>query len=471
MEGDHAIKPANTVVAFSVQNKAGINAVATQLPADYAVLIIDLSGQIRFASPSAAQLFNLADATLPGQPITNLLPSLPFSSNDIEANLAFLDVWSNTADWQRIRANTLILEARLNRTEIAGQLLVIVQLRTAERQQAHIHLQNFIQPLIESEELLVVTDTSGKIVYVNPAFEKLSGFTLAEAMGRTLEEMLAWEKYPPLYARMWTELYAGKSFHGIFINRNKNQRLFHEERNARPFVNLEGRVTHYIFTGRDVSDREKLLQRLEHTANHDELTDLPNRHLFLDRFHRAQAHAARWTNGFALLLLDLDQFKSINDRFGHAAGDAALITVANRLSTCLRQEDTLARLGGDEFAILLTDLATLGDVIQVLDKIVSLLRKPFQFNGTKLSIQASIGVAFYPLDTLHTDILFNHADSAMYRAKVAGGNGYHIHHPHADHADDDATSGQYILLGQQDWARFGTTNTQNSSTTTEETPA
>lgn len=468
MEGGQAVKQSNTVVALGMPNKAGVNAAATLLPSEYAVLIIDLYGQIQFASPTAAQLFNRTGAALLGQPIASLLPSLPFISNDLEANVAYLDAWSHTAEWQRIRATNLPLEARLHRAEIAGRPFVVIQLRTAEKPQAHIHLQNFIQPLIGSEELLVVADTAGKIVFVNPAFEKLSGFTLVEALGRTLEEMLAWEKYPPLYAQMWAALYAGKSFHGIFINCNKNQRLFHEERNARPFVNLEGRVTHYIFTGRDVSEREKLLQRLEHTANHDELTDLPNRHLFLDRLHRAQTHAARWSNGFALLLLDLDHFKTINDRFGHAAGDTALVTVANRIGSCLREEDTLARLGGDEFAIILTEIATLDDVTQVLNKIVALLNKPFQFNGTKLSIQASIGVAFYPIDGLRTDILYNHADRAMYRAKAAGGNGYHIHHLHADHADDDATSGQYILLSQQDMPRFSSTNSYTNASTTEE---
>lgn len=469
MDGGSAAQKTNTVLSFTLPHQAADTAQADVLPADYAVLIIDLHGQIQFASANTNLLIDMPGVALQGSSIATLFPAFPLG-DDINANRNYLKNQSSTGDWRCIRLNNdnAILEFKLNRTEIGNQLLGIVMLRPIAKDMTHRHFQNFIKPLIDSEELLVVTETTGKIIYVNPAFETTSGYTLAEAAGQTLEDILAWEKYPPLYSQMWSTLCAGKSFHGIFINRKKDQRLFHEDRYARPFVNLGGGITHYIFTGRDVSDRERLLQRLEHTANHDDLTDLPNRHLFLDRIHRAQIHATRWENGFAVLLLDLDNFKAINDGFGHDAGDAALVTVANRVGTCIREEDTLARLGGDEFAIILTELATLQDVKQVLDKIVSLLRKPFQYQGSKLSIQASIGVAFYPADALRTDILFKHADSAMYHAKAAGGNRYHIFNPRLDLSDNDTTSGQYILLSPHDKARLGMINVQHSSSTVKE---
>ena len=454
MEGGKAVQQTNTVVSIAMPAPSGKRSTASAQSAEYAVLLFDLHGQIQFASPNAALLLHSSVDILHSESIASLIPSLPFGINDIQNQFVYPTARSATTNWQAIRVNSQALEARLTPTEIAGQQFVVLELRTAETDPANLQLQNFLHAHLEAQEMLVVTDTTGKIVYVNPAFEAASGFSFEEAIGHTLEDIIAWEKYPPLYTQMWSELGAGNSFHGIFINRKKDQHLFHEERFARPFVNPDGRVTHYIFTGRDVSEREKLIQRLEHLASHDVLTDLPNRHLFLDRLHQAQVHAARWSSGFTLLLLDLDNFKNINDQFGHAAGDAVLIAVANRLTACVREEDTIARLGGDEFAVILADTDPHNGVTQVLDKLVLELRKPIQFNNRELPAHASIGVAFYPLDSLHPDILFNYADSAMYHAKALGGDSYHYHHMHTHTTHDDASHHSNITFGRQLLAHF-----------------
>jgi diguanylate cyclase (GGDEF)-like protein len=173
-----------------------------------------------------------------------------------------------------------------------------------------------------------------------------------------------------------------------------------------------------------VSELVKVMQRLEHFANYDSLTGLPNRNLFMDRLQQAQAHAFRSGESFALMLLDVDQFKAFNDSFGHAVGDVVLQTAALRIKQCLRNEDTVARLGGDEFCLLLEKTALRRDVKKVLEKISVILREPFAVDGHNITMQASIGVAFYPEHGEDGHSLLKQADDAMYRVKAKGGNGY-----------------------------------------------
>ena len=313
-------------------------------------------------------------------------------------------------------------------TQMDGQALTVVELHRNEKLHTEWHLQRLIQNLGDWDEILVVTNTAGCITYVNQTFEEITGFSLSDAMGKSQMQLLGGEKNRQLYSQMWSRLQAGKSFRGIFHSRKKKARRFYEERYARPFVSEDGSIDYYIFTSRDVSERERLIQHLAHLANHDELTGLPNRHLFIDRLQQAQAQGARSAKGFCLLLLDLDDFKLINDQFGHAAGDAVLMSVAKRLRSCVREADTTARLGGDEFAIILNNIVSTDDVQQVLNNIITILRKPIMFAGLGLPSHASIGLAYYPQDSDEIEDLLNLADIAMYNAKAAGGNGFNTQH-------------------------------------------
>lgn len=309
--------------------------------------------------------------------------------------------------------------------ELDGRSLLLLELRTP---QTHADEGEKLRHFQEASELsgdaVAITDTEGLIVYVNPAFETLTGYSKDEFLGHAHAIVKADVHEAKSYAKMWEVLQANGTFRGQFVNRRKNGTLFYEDKIIRPFRNACGKTTHFIASGRDVSERVQILRRLEHFANYDGLTGLPNRNLFLDRLQQAQTHALRCGEGFVLMLLDIDQFKTINDRFGHAVGDAVLQTAASRLKQCLREEDTVARLGGDEFSLILEKAALRQNVKKVLEKITALLREPLTVDGQNISIQASIGVAFYPEHGEDGHTLPKHADSAMYRVKATGGNNH-----------------------------------------------
>lgn len=395
---------------------------------DYAVLLLDIHGHIQYMSNGAVSLLGSNARELIHSHVTALIPAIPLNPDSVDTNVKFLHAWSQTAVWHRVKANGQPFSARIDFTTLSDLPLVVLELRETDTNQTDMHLQQLIVNLDDSDEMLVVTDPMGKFEYVNHTFENITGYAFEEVIGHTFEEVLPWDGFSTIYAKMWEKLDAGNSFRGVFLNRNKYAQTFYEERYARPFINSEGKITNFIFTGQDVTKRVNMLHRLEHLAYHDELTGLPNRHLFMDRMQRLHAYASRAGNGFTLLCLDVDNLKSINDHYGHAAGDVVLVSAAKRLTGCIRDEDTVARLGGDEFAILLPGITEHGAVKIVLDKIMASLREPVLYSRVSLPTHVSIGVAYYPHDTQNTDLLLNLADVAMYNAKAAGGNCYYTHH-------------------------------------------
>lgn len=422
------------------------DSVTAHMQADYAVLILDIHGYIQYLSNGAVVLLGTHSRELLHHHITNLIPAIPLNPQTVNNNLKYLHAWSKKETWHRIKANAQQFSARIDLTTLGDLPLVILELRDSDANQTDMHLQQLIVNLDDSEEILVVTDTMGKFEYVNRAFERITGYAFEEVIGHTFEHIMHGDNYTGLYTKMWDRLDAGNSFRGVFLNITKYSQTFYEERYARPFINSEGKITNFIFTGQDVTKRVTMLQRLEHLAYHDELTGLPNRHLFVDRLNRLHAYAARAGNGFTLLCLDVDNLKSINDHYGHSAGDVVLVAVAKRLVGCIREEDTVARLGGDEFAVLLAGITEHVAVKIVLEKILASLREPVMYSRVSLPTHVSIGVAHYPLHTQHPELLLNLADMAMYNAKAAGGNGYYYTHDFSsgDSNDDNRANVQTI---------------------------
>jgi diguanylate cyclase (GGDEF)-like protein len=230
------------------------------------------------------------------------------------------------------------------------------------------------------------------------------------------------------YQGLWQTLEAGEIHREIFINRRKNGELYYEEKSISPLRDPgTGEITHYVSAGRDISERMRIQQRLDHLAHHDSLTELPNRLLLLDRLQRAMGRATRHGRQMAALFLDLDRFKQINDTLGHSTGDRLLRAVAGRLAKCLRQGDTVARLGGDEFAILLEDLDHPEDVAPILEKLMATMHHPFVLEGQEFFLSFSIGIGMYPQDGGDAETLLRNADTAMYRAKAEGRSGYRFY--------------------------------------------
>lgn len=397
-----------------------------------AVLLLDARGHIKYGSPAALSYFGVSLQVMSGKSVTSILPEFParpFASGD---SLAYLSsgFWNRGGKWWPCSGNDskgrkFQLEMTSMKLELEGRNFLLLELRRpqteADQQEKLCHIQEVSEL---SADAVVITDIEGVIVYVNAAFEALTGYPKEEAIGRTHAIVKTGMHDEEFYAHMWEVLQANTIFRGQFINRHKNGAHFHEDKIIRPLQDATGKTTHFIASGRDVSELVKVMRRLEHFANYDSLTGLPNRNLFMDRLQQAQAHAFRSGESFALMLLDVDQFKAFNDSFGHAVGDVVLQTAALRIKQCLRNEDTVARLGGDEFCLLLEKTALRRDVKKVLEKISVILREPFAVDGHNITMQASIGVAFYPEHGEDGHALLKQADDAMYRVKAKGGNGY-----------------------------------------------
>ena len=279
-----------------------------------------------------------------------------------------------------------------------------------------------------SENAVMIASTTGTITYINPAFESLTGFSSAELRGQNAAIFNAGAHNQRLfdYDDLWSALCEGqesKEFPHCFVNRKKNGEFFFMEQTIRPFVAPDGTITHYVLTGRDISERVLAIRHLAQQANHDHLTGLSNRNLFMDRLSQAFSQASRRNDRFALLYIDLDDFKEVNDKQGHTAGDELLRTAAMRLRQSVREVDTVARLGGDEFALILPDAKKREDVEKVARKIFQAFRDPVIWQDEPLAIRASIGASLYPDNADNCEQLIQHADKAMYEQKVAGGNG------------------------------------------------
>ena len=419
----------NSVVDMKPKKELHV-AFLTEAHLGRALLLLDVTGSIKYCSPAMLNGFGASLHELVGKPVTDLLPEFPISQSAPDGNLVYASFLFRNSQWRACsgidsQGRTLSLEATLMPLELEGRCLLLLELRTPH---AHANEEEKLLRIQEVSELsgdaVAITDADGVIVYVNPAFEVLTGYRKEEVLGRTHAIVKAGVNEEKLYAQMWEVLQANATFRGQFMNRHKNGTHFYEDKIIRPFRNACGKTTHFIASGRDVSDRVQIMRRLEHFANYDGLTGLPNRNLFMDRLQQAQAHTFRSGEGFTLMLLDIDHFKTINDTFGHATGDAVLQTAASRLKQCLREEDTVARLGGDEFCLILEKSVLRRDVKKVLEKISALLSESLTVDGHNISIQASIGVAFYPEHGEDSHTLLKQADSAMYRVKANGGNAH-----------------------------------------------
>jgi len=304
--------------------------------------------------------------------------------------------------------------------------LVFVQ-DIRERRHAEAEMRKLSGAVEQTADSVLITDRDGVIEYVNPAFERITGHTRAEAVGRTPRLLRSGKQGAAFYQKLWQTILAGETFSEVLINRRKDGSLYYEEKTITPLKDASGRITHFVATGKDVTERMQTQERLQYLAQHDALTELPNRLLFMDRLKQALARA-RWHQRLvAVLFIDLDRFKTINDTLGHDAGDRLLQQLGERFSRSVREGDTVARFGGDEFVILLDDVAGDKDVGMVAQKILDALAAPFTIGDRRLYITGSIGVSLFPGDGEDSGTLLKHADIAMYRAKELGKNTYQFY--------------------------------------------
>jgi diguanylate cyclase (GGDEF)-like protein/PAS domain S-box-containing protein len=271
-------------------------------------------------------------------------------------------------------------------------------------------------------ESILVTDAKNRIVSVNRAFTRMTGYTKEEVLGQN-PTLLASDRHgPEFFEEMWGQLQDGEDWQGEIWNRRKGGELYPQQTNISIVRNNEGEVANYVAVGIDIGKRKELEEILRKQAHFDPLTHLPNRMLFLDRLDVALQRGARRQGRLAVLYIDLDGFKPVNDTFGHDEGDRVLAHLGGLLNQCVRDEDTVARLGGDEFAILLTDLDSEERAIEVAERVLEKCRMQVEVEGVVLPITLSIGIAHYPRQGEERDRLLKLADMAMYQAKRGGKN-------------------------------------------------
>lgn len=296
-----------------------------------------------------------------------------------------------------------------------------------ERRREEAQMSQLSSAVEQAADIVVITDREGIIQYVNPAYEQATGYTRQEVMGQNANVVKSGEHGRSFYEEMWRAILAGRVFHGVLINRKKDGTQYHEEKTITPLVDTHGNIVRFVSTGKDISERKRAEAHLHHIAHHDPLTDLPNRTLLQDRLKQAMHESDRNERLVAMMFMDLDRFKTINDTLGHDTGDALLKAVAERLETCLRPGDTVSRLGGDEFGIVLSNVAHVDDVTAVAQKIMWQFKAPFRIGGRDLFISSSVGITLYPLDDQDATMLLRDSDAAMYHAKSLGGNTFQFY--------------------------------------------
>jgi diguanylate cyclase (GGDEF)-like protein/PAS domain S-box-containing protein len=277
-----------------------------------------------------------------------------------------------------------------------------------------------------AREGIIITDADARIVEVNDAFTRITGCSRAEALGQNPRILKSGRQAPEFYTAMWQALTEQGHWSGEVWNRRRNGEVYAELLTISAVRDAAGTTQNYVGLFTDITLIKDHQRELEHIVHYDALTRLPNRVLLADRLHQAMAQSQRRGQSLAVVYLDLDGFKAVNDQHGHEAGDELLICVARHMHDALRQGDTLARIGGDEFVAVLVDLADPCDCEPVLLRLLQAAARSVTAAETLLNVSASIGVTLYPQDEADADLLLRHADQAMYLAKQAGRNRYHL---------------------------------------------
>jgi diguanylate cyclase (GGDEF)-like protein/PAS domain S-box-containing protein len=280
------------------------------------------------------------------------------------------------------------------------------------------------QVVEQSPISIMITDTKGKIEYVNRAFETITGYKATEAIGKNPRILQSGKTPLGVYKELWRSISSQSTWEGELENRRKNGKLYWEHIRIAPVIDEYGNIDHYMAIREDVTHQKEQAELIQHLAFFDPLTDLPNRALVMDRLDQMLIDAKRNEKHLAVLFLDLDDFKIINDSLGHIEGDNILIEASHRLRDAVRKIDTVGRLGGDEFVVLVGNINDANDVYSVAENILARFHNKFLLQNKEYLVTVSLGIAIYPEDGQSNTELLRNADTAMYCAKELGRNTY-----------------------------------------------
>ena len=300
--------------------------------------------------------------------------------------------------------------------------------REAEQEEMKKSLIQLAHAVEQSPNTIIITDLDANIEYTNAAFTRVSGYRSEEVIGKNPRILQSGKTPKDTYLDMWAHLTRGELWQGELINCRKDGTEYIEEVTISPVRQADGRITNYLAIKEDITEKKRNEEHIEHLKHFDQLTGLPNHTLLSDRFTYTLGRAQRNGKPLAVMLLDLDNFKTINDTLGHTIGDQLLMEVANRLKTALRKEDTVSRQGGDEFFLIFPDTDQNG-AAHVATKLVESVSLPCVIGQHELITTPSIGIAIYPHDGENLEILFKNADTAMFHAKQSGRNNFSFFTP------------------------------------------
>jgi diguanylate cyclase (GGDEF)-like protein/PAS domain S-box-containing protein len=302
--------------------------------------------------------------------------------------------------------------------------LTVIYTLFQQRRMAEEELRRAATVFDNTDEAIIVSNAEANIILVNSAFTVITGYKPEDVLGKNPRLLQSGRHDAAFYQTMWDILNRDGQWRGEIWNRRKNGDIYPAWENINVVKDGHGRLTNYVAIFSDISVLKESEERMAELAHHDTLTGLPNRLRFVANLEQAIKSAKRHKHKVALMFLDLDRFKYINDTLGHNVGDELLKTISGRLKSCVRAEDTVARLGGDEFTVVLREVTHAEDAGLIADKIVKVVRKPVTVSGEIIDTSASVGISIFPDDAVECEGMLKAADTAMYHAKAMGKNSF-----------------------------------------------
>ncbi|MEY3760617.1 MAG: hypothetical protein RIR39_2108, partial [Pseudomonadota bacterium] len=387
-------------------------------------LLMDKDMQLLEVNESYCRMSAYNERELKTMQISDL--QTPETAKAIENNLA---LGINRFESQHRRKDGSIFDVEISTQCLPsadGQFAAFFQDITEQKQSERV-LKIAASVFTHAREGIMITDNQGVIIQINDAFTEICGYSADEILGKKPRVLSSGRQTKEFYAGMWHDLNKKGHWYGEIWNRHKSGKIYAAKENISSVFDEQGKTLHYVALLSDITVAKEHEQELEHSAHFDALTNLPNRILLADRLNQAIVQCKRKKQLLALVFLDLDGFKIINDTYSHLAGDQLLIAVTNNMQQTLREVDTLARIGGDEFVVLLVDVGDIDACVPVFNRLLVAAAMPELFNDLTLQVSASLGITFYPqTKDVDADILIRQADQAMYQAKLTGKNRYHI---------------------------------------------
>ncbi|TWX65244.1 EAL domain-containing protein [Colwellia demingiae] len=419
------------VIALEKLRQEGVEDLKTHLYENID-LAWDLAAMVKVNSVNNATL-KLFGATSQAEFISNIDKTFGADAIDVFIN-EMCAIWSNqetflseanfqSLDGKEIQA-LVSFQTPSSTNNFRNVAVSIVDISDHKRLEKKLKLSSRV--FSDTHEGIIITDADKIIVDVNPAFSDITGYSREEVIGKTPNILSSGKQQPQFYTIMWKQITELGYWQGEIWNRRKNGEIYAELLTTSTLKDSDGQIVNYLGMFSDITHSKRQQESMQRMAHYDPLTGLPNRTLLHDRFNQAIAHSKRSSTLLAVCFLDLDDFKPVNDIYGHDAGDKLLIEVAHRLQLALRSEDTVSRLGGDEFSMLLGDIKSTSQCYEMLERIIHSVSATYFIDENSIDISASIGVSLSPTDGVELDSLLRHADQAMYQAKQQGKKNYQL---------------------------------------------